>query len=56
MSAIKINARDLLEKNSVNLEGKAGDFSSYSFWYYTSLDTASKILQSNGFHVSNFEK
>lgn len=39
-----ISTKDLRNMNIVILNGKAKDFSRYTFWYYTSIDTASKIL------------
>lgn len=49
----KISTKDLLAKNKPNLDGNAKDFASSTFWYYTNLDTASKILDKNSFWVSN---
>ncbi len=44
-SAEFISAKKLLELNQVDLESKADNLSRYTFWYYTSIETASKILE-----------
>lgn len=49
----KIDFKELLNKNRPDLTGKLKSFSSTDFWYYTSFDTASNILYSNSFWVSN---
>lgn len=56
MIDIPISSEELKSKNSINLPAKASDFSSYTFWYYTSLETANLILQSECIHVSNIGK
>ncbi len=47
-----ISVSELILMNHPTL-GKAGDFSDYSFWHYTSCDTACKILENHCFHVRN---
>lgn len=44
---------DLIQMNNIDIKAKAGDFSSYPFWYYTSLSTADKILFNKNIHISN---
>ncbi len=51
--SISISCQELRAMNSINLSGKAKRFSSYAFWYYSSLDTVNKILLSKSFYVSN---
>ena len=53
MSTKQITAQELRDFNRIDIYGKAEDFSKYDFWYYTDLDTASKILESRSFWVSN---
>lgn len=56
MEDIKIASKNLLEKNSFELPKRAKDFSNYSFWYYTSLQTANSILKSKSIYVSNIKQ
>lgn len=51
-----ISAKKLLELNQVDLEGKADNLSRYTFWYYTSIETASKILDSCSFYANNLKR
>ena len=53
MACIPIKAADLLKKNKKVLPDRAKDFSNYTFWYYTSIDTAEKILASKQIYISN---
>jgi len=48
-----ISADDLLKKNLVDLNCKMSEFAKKPFWYYTSVDTASKVLDKLCFYVSN---
>ncbi len=56
MSEQRISAVELLQKNKIDLDGNAKDFSQTKFWYYTKVDTVSKILESRSFHVSNLAR
>ncbi len=47
-----ITTKDLRNMNIIDLNGTAKSFSRYSFWYYTSIDTASKILSGRKFYVN----
>ena len=42
---ITMAAEELKSINTPNLEGKAGDFSGYTFWQYTNADAICKILE-----------
>ena len=46
-------AEELKSINTPNLEGKAGDFSGYTFWQYTNADAICKILEGSCFWISN---
>ena len=48
-----ITSNELLNKNCIVLPEKAKDFSNNSFWYYTCIDTADKILANKCIYVSN---
>ena len=39
--------------NRPNLDGKAGEFSGYTFWQYTNTDAICKILEGNCFWINN---
>lgn len=45
--------KELLQMNKVDINAKASEFSNYSFWYYTSLSTADKILFNKKIYISN---
>ena len=52
MNPIVITSNDLLSKNNfIAKNGKELSFN--NFWYYTTLDTANKILDNKCIHVSN---
>lgn len=51
-----VSAEKLLGMNNVDLSCKVGEFSKYTFWYYTSIETASKILESNSFYANNLRR
>lgn len=53
MNDTYISAQELREKNPRILPEQAASFSKSSFWYYTRLSTADKILNSHFFRVSN---
>ena len=53
MSKEKITSEELKNKNTVNLDGYAIDFSKYTFWYYTRIQTVEKILVNQCIFVSN---
>ena len=48
-----ITSNELLNKNCIVLPEKAKDFSNSSFWYYTSISTADKILANKCIYISN---
>ena len=52
-SSICISARELFEKNPTTLPDQASKFSKATFWYYTRLSTADRILNSCSFRVGN---
>lgn len=56
MNDTPISAQELREKNPVILPEQAASFSKASFWYYTRLSTADKILNSSSFRVSNLKE
>ena len=39
-----IKAAELMNANVPRLDGKASDFSDYTFWQYTNVDSICKIL------------
>ena len=51
-----ISALDLRQKNPMTLPEQAANFSKTSFWYYTRLSTADKVLNSHSFRVSNLRE
>lgn len=53
MEQIKISSKELRKLNQLSLPCKAGDFSNYSFWYYTDLRTADLILKNKCIYISN---
>lgn len=55
MENIIISSEELKKKNDGLLPLKAIDFSSYNFWYYTSLQTANLILLNRCIHISNID-
>ncbi len=56
MDNILISSDEIKEYNNIDLDIKAKQFSSSGFWYYTSADTAEKILNSHSFYVSCYNK
>lgn len=56
MKDIKITSKDLLKMNSFELPQRATEFSKYSFWYYTSLNTADLILLNKSIYISNIKQ
>ena len=48
-----ITASELRARNIPVLDRKAGDFSKYTFWQYTSIDNIGYILDGDGFWVNN---
>lgn len=52
---ITITSEELRNKNAVDTNGKVKDFSKSRFWYYTTMTTASYILQSHTFWVRSIE-
>ena len=53
MGDVLISASELLSKNPSSIPPLARDFSNSSFWYYTTLVTADKIMSGCSFWVSN---
>ena len=53
MNDIPITAQELRRMNPNALPERAASFGKKSFWYYTRLSTADKILNSKRFRVSN---
>lgn len=51
-----ISAENLLGKNQFDLDGGNRKLSKGTFWYYTSIDTASKILDNRNFRASNLKR
>ena len=56
MTNIHIEAENLLNKNYVNLNGKAKEFSKYDFCYYTSASTLNKILNTGKIWINSFDR
>lgn len=48
-----ISSKELLSQNAIPLPKYAKDFSHYSFWQYTRLESADLILASKSFRISN---
>lgn len=48
---ISISSSELISKNNFPSPQTTKDFSNYSFWHYTTLSTADKILNSESIHV-----
>lgn len=56
MRDIVITSEELKMKDSSVLPQKADEFANYTFWYYTSLQTADKILKGKTIYISNINK
>lgn len=52
----RITSDELRKINNIELPMRAKDFSDASFWYYTSMDTAIKILENKKIFISNISK
>lgn len=50
---IEITSQELINRNNILLDCNAKDFSNYSFWYYTQLNTANLILKNKCIYISN---
>lgn len=56
MNKEKIPAEKLKQMNVMDFSKPASDFSKYTFWHYTSMDKAEKILRGHCFRCSNLGK
>ena len=56
MKDISITSKELMEKNASCFPMRASEFSTSSFWYYTSLSTADLILKNKCIYVSNINE
>ena len=53
MESIEISSEKLKAMNCPYLPEKTKEFSGYTFWHYTSLNTADLILQNKCMHIRN---
>lgn len=50
-----ITSQELKNKNHIDFSQCAADFSNSTFWHYTSVDSAEKILYNHTFHCRNLK-
>lgn len=55
MADIKISSEELKYKNNSVIPETVKKFANAGFWYYTSQETASKILESKQFHINSLD-
>ena len=55
MKDIEISSKELKQMNKV-VPKRANDFSKYTFWYYTSYNTANLIFENSEIYISNINK